>query len=107
MFYYAIIGFILAVISIGWSILGTKFYRQVAISMAVVAIGLFGIVFGWWLHGGITSYDAEQNYYFGEANGYNRGFEAGYSLASENITIVTANNSALYDSGYLDPPEGE
>jgi len=90
MFYYAIIGFILAILSMGWNILGTKFHRQGALITAIVAVGFCCIVFGWWLRGTFTIDDAMQNYYYGEANGFNRGYDAGFN-AGKNTYLDTLN----------------
>ncbi len=49
--------------------------------MAIACL-LCGIVFGWWIHGGVTDIDTQNNYQAGEANGYNRGFEAGYAVGA-------------------------
>jgi hypothetical protein len=59
-----------------------------------IAFLLCGVAFGWWIHGGVTDIDTDidtqNNYQAGEANGFNRGFEAGLygkRITSENITV--------------------
>lgn len=68
-------------------------YRH-AYGLGVIAFLLCGVVFGWLIHGGVTDIDTQNSYHAGEANGYNRGFEAGRA-------VVPVDNSALRDAGYL------
>ncbi|MDG6912637.1 MAG: hypothetical protein JRN35_06090 [Nitrososphaerota archaeon] len=58
---------------------------------------LLGLVAGWWLHGGLASYQYDEAYHFGEANGYNRGYEAGIA---ESTSAPTDNETHFLDFSY-------
>jgi hypothetical protein len=92
MYIFAVSAFVLAGISL--LLCAWKDGYKHPFGLAMGAFFLCGAIFGFWIHGGVTDYQTQNSYLAGEANGYNRGFEAGKA-------IVSVNNEALRAAGYL------